>query len=215
MIRVVIVEDSPVQLGICRDAVQRDPGLRLVGAHGSAEEAMAAVDWAGVDVLLTDLELPGESGVALIARAREANPGLLAMPLTVHEDTAIVRAALEVGATGYLLKQVTPEEITRAIHDLARGQSPISPVIGRHLIAAFHRAPLHDPTRDLSPREAEVLRAVAAGRSYKEVATALGISVHTVNAHLKNVYSKLHASGRGEALRRARLMGYVRAGDVA
>ena len=150
----------------------------------------------------------------MIARARDANPRLLAMPLTVHDDTAIVRAALEVGATGYLLKNIAPAEIQRAIRDLAQGQSPISPAIGRHLIAAFQRAPAHDPTQDLSPRETEVLRGVAAGWSQKEIAAGLGISAHTVNAHLKNVYSKLHASGRGEALRRARMLGYISTADV-
>lgn len=209
MVRVVIVEDSPTQLDLCRQAVEGNAGLTLAGAFGSAEAAMAATDWGRVDVLLTDLELPGASGVTLIHQARRANPRLLALPITVHDDTEVLYSALEAGAMGYLLKGMTPDEIARAIRELVDGRSPISPAIGRHLITAFQRPMSRMENQDLSPREAQVLRGIAAGQSYKEIAGELGISAHTVNAHLKNVYAKLHAAGRAEALRRARLLGYV------
>lgn len=209
MVRVVVVEDSVTQLDLCRRAVEGDASLRLVAALGTAEDAMATVNWLDVDVLLTDLELPGESGVELIHDARAANPGIQALPLTVHDETEILYAALEAGATGYLLKDVSPDDILRAIHDLAEGRSPISPSIGRHLIAAFQRPAHAYAGSELSPRESQVLRQMAHGQSYKEIALALSISPHTVNGHLKNVYAKLRANNRAEALRKARLLGYV------
>lgn len=209
MVRVVVVEDSVTQLDSCRRAVERDGSLQLVAALGTAEEALAIVDWSQVDVLLTDLELPGASGVTLIQEARAANPRLKALPLTVHDEVDVLFAALEAGATGYLLKDVAPEEILRAIHDLSAGWSPISASIGRHLISACQRPSSASGGTQLSPREASVLRQMALGQSYKEIAIHLSISPHTVNSHLKNVYAKLQAGNRVEALRKARLLGYV------
>jgi DNA-binding NarL/FixJ family response regulator len=209
MVRVVIVEDCGTQLDLCRRTVEGDTSLRLVAALGTAEEALATVDWTQVDVLLTDLELPGASGVTLIQVARAANPRIVALPLTVHDETEVLYAALEAGATGYLLKNVSPEDILRAIHDLSEGRSPISPSIGRHLIAVFQRPAQTSAGAELSSRELQVLRQMARGQSYKEIALALSISPHTVNDHLKNMYAKLRANNRADALRKARLLGYV------
>lgn len=209
MVRVVVVEDSVTQLDLFRRAVERDASLQLVAALGTAEEALAIVDWSGVDVLLTDLELPGASGVTLIQEARAANPRLMALLLTVHDEVDVLFAALEAGATGYLLKDACSDEILRAIHDIAAGRSPISASIGRHLITACQRPGPAAIQTPLSPREGQVLHQMALGRSYKEIAVHLSISTHTVNAHLKNVYAKLQAGSRAEALRKARLLGYM------
>lgn len=170
---------------------------------------MEAVDWAGVDVLLTDLELPGASGVALIARARAANPRLLALPLTIHDEADLLYAAIEAGATGYVLKGDGPAAMLRSVHDVVHGLSPMSPAIGRHLIKAFRRPTLDGRTSDLSARELEILALVASGQTSKEVAQGLGLSLFTINAHLRNVYAKLHVNRRSEALRKARLLGYL------
>lgn len=121
---------------------------------------METVDWAGVDVLVTDLELPGASGVALIARARAASPRLLALPLTVHDEAEVLYAAIEAGATGYVLKGDGPAAMLRSIHDVVHGWSPISPAIGHHLIKAFRRPTLDGGTSDLSARELEILALV-------------------------------------------------------
>lgn len=196
-------------MGILRQSVLGDASLQLVAALGSAEAAMTAVDWSGVDVLVTDLGLPGASGVALMARARAANPRLKALPLTVHDDPDVLYAAIEAGATGYLLKDVGPAEVLRSIHDLARGLSPISPSIARHLIAAFRRPATEVEESQLTARESQILADVAEGLSHKEIAGRLGLSTHTVNNHIKNVYAKLGVNRRSEALRKARLMGYL------
>lgn len=209
MIRVVLVEDDPTLSETLRRAILADASLRLVAAVASAEEAMDTVDWNGVDVLVTDLELPHASGVDLIGRARAAQPRVKALPLTVHDDPKILFSAIEAGATGYLLKHVGPADVLQAIHDLARGASPISPAVARHLIGAWQRVPPDVASTQFTRRETQILAAVAEGASHKEIAARLGLSTHTVNNHMKNVYAKLHVSRRGPALRKARLLGYL------
>ncbi len=209
VIRVVLVEDDRTQIEVLRRAILDDASLRLVAAVASAEEAMATVDWNAVDVLVTDLGLPQASGVDLIARVRAAQPRVQALPLTVHDDAQILFAAIEAGASGYLLKNVGPADVLQAIHDLARGASPISPSIARHLIRAFRRLPAEVGETQLTAREEQILAFVAEGASHKEIASSLGLSTHTISNHIKNIYAKLHVNRRGDALRKARLLGYL------
>ena len=209
VIRVVLVEDDRTQIEVLRRAILDDASLRLVAAVASAEEAMATVDWNAVDVLVTDLGLPQASGVDLIARVRAAQPRVQALPLTVHDDAQILFAAIEAGASGYLLKNVGPADVLQAIHDLARGASPISPSIARHLIRAFRRLPAQVGEAQLTAREEQILAFVAEGASHKEIASSLGLSTHTISNHIKNIYAKLHVNRRGDALRKARLLGYL------
>lgn len=209
VIRVVLVEDDRTQIEVLRRAILDDASLRLVAAVASAEEAMATVDWNAVDVLVTDLGLPQASGVDLIARVRAAQPRVQALPLTVHDDAQILFAAIEAGASGYLLKNVGPADVLHAIHDLARGASPISPSIARHLIRAFRRLPAQVGEAQLTAREEQILAIVAEGASHKEIASSLGLSTHTISNHIKNIYAKLHVNRRGDALRKARLLGYL------
>lgn len=209
VIRVVLVEDDRTQIEVLRRAILDDASLRLVAAVASAEEAMATVDWNAVDVLVTDLGLPQASGVDLIARVRAAQPRVQALPLTVHDDAQILFAAIEAGASGYLLKNVGPADVLHAIHDLARGASPISPSIARHLIRAFRRLPAQVGEAQLTAREEQILAFVAEGASHKEIAASLGLSTHTISNHIKNIYAKLRVNRRGDALRKARLLGYL------
>ena len=209
VIRVVLVEDDRTQIEVLRRAILDDASLRLVAAVASAEEAMATVDWNAVDVLVTDLGLPQASGVDLIARVRAAQPRVQALPLTVHDDAQILLAAIEAGASGYLLKNVGPADVLHAIHDIARGASPISPSIARHLIRAFRRLPAQVGEAQLTAREEQILAFVAEGASHKEIASSLGLSTHTISNHIKNIYAKLHVNRRGDALRKARLLGYL------
>lgn len=208
----VLVEDDRAQLEVLRHAILGDASLSIVSAVGSAEEAMATVDWTAVDVLVTDLDLPGASGVALIAKARASNSRLKATPLTVHDDEEALYAAIEAGATGYLLKRDGPAHVLACIHDLAQGLSPMSPSIARYLIRSFRRPDEEAVECRLSQREAQVLASVAEGLSHKEIARDLGLSTNTIHNHVKNAYAKLHVSRRGDALRKARLLGYL--GDV-
>lgn len=209
MNRVVVVEDSATQMAFLSGILDGAEGIRVVGMYPDAEAALAAVDWREVDVLLADLELPGLPGVGLIGRALQANPALVPLAYTVHDDRKVVLAALEAGAYGYVLKGASPDELVRALHDVAAGRGAMSPEVARHLIEVFRRKSPEATVEVLSPREGALLRLVAAAKTYKEIAGVLGISPNTVHSHVKHIYGKLHASNRPQALRRARVLGYL------
>lgn len=209
MIRVVVVEDSRTHLKLLGRVLGAEPRFQVVGMYPSGKEAMDAVDWTRVDVLLADLELPGIPGVQLIENALSRNPELRPLAYTVHADAATVFTALEAGALGYVLKGETMDEVIPAILDTAEGRSPISPEIASHLLTRFRRKEPTGPMKDLSIREASLLRLVAEGHSYKEIAELLGISANTVHNHVHNIYRKLHAENRQDALRTARVLGYL------
>jgi DNA-binding NarL/FixJ family response regulator len=213
MIRLVVVEDDPRGLASLRLLFSSGEGIRLIGAYGSAEDALRAVDWKAVDVLLTDLDLPGLTGAQLIAVARGHAPDLLALAHTVHEQRESLFEALRAGATGYLVKGTTAPVLLEAIRSIVGGETPISPVVAGHLITYFHTAEASSPDWDeaLTSRELEVLRLFIRGGTYDEIARSMGLSRHTVHSHVRNVYGKLHVNSRKQALRQALARGYIRA----
>lgn len=212
MLNIVVVEDDPRHLARLRDVLGGVSDFRLAGIHDSAEAALAVTDWKQVQVLLTDIELPGLSGVGLIAKVADENPAILSLAYTIHDQRETVFAALRAGAFGYVLKGGTAAELLDAIRRVARGESPISPGVARYLIDTFHHSPpsgAEDDSSRLTSREVDLLRLVADGFVYKEIGHRLGISPHTVHAHVKNIYEKLHAANRSQALRRAQALGYL------
>lgn len=212
MIRLVIVEDDPEMLATLRRVFTAVDGIQLVGAYEAAEVALQETDWQLVDVLLTDLDLPGLTGPQLIAVARGQAPGLLALAHTIHEQRASLFQALRAGASGYLVKGMRAPELVESIRAIFGGETPISPLVARHLIAQFHEtdaAPSVTPGEDLTSRELEVLRSFTHGNTYDEIADNMGISRHTVHTHIRKIYSKLHVNSRKQALRQALKRGYV------
>jgi DNA-binding NarL/FixJ family response regulator len=174
-------------------------------------------------VLLVDLQLPDGSGVDLIRAARRIAPQAESMVISVFGDEAHVVTAIEAGATGYLLKDASAEEIAMAITRLLAGEAPISSAIARHLLrrfralpsqapgtaaAAASAAPLARPT-PLTPRESEVLALIAKGLSYQRIADTLAMSPNTVTSHIKQIYRKLAVNSRGEAVFEAQQMGLL------
>ena len=210
MIRLVIVDDDHQLLARMREAFMTQADLRLVGVHNSAYGAMKDTDWTQVDVLVTDLDMPQTSGIALIAAATQLNTSLVALAYTVHERRESLYAALRAGASGYVLKETDAHELCDAVRACARGESPISPPVARHLIREFKQVPDASSADSLSARETEILQALADGFLYKEVAARFQLSIHTVHNHVKNIHGKLHAASRQEAIRTARLHGYLR-----
>lgn len=209
MIRVIVVEDDPRLLENLTRLLGRREDFRVVASFSSAEAALAADPWHTGEVLISDIDLPGISGVELIAKAREANPNLLPLAYTIYEDRDTVFAALKAGAFGYLVKGCSAEMLESSIREVVRGGAPMSPAIARRLLDRFLEDVAPEPAEALSPREVELLRCVAEGLLYKEIGEQLGISPHTVHTHIKNIYGKLHATDRAHALRRARMLGYL------
>ena len=202
-----IVEDNAALLKSLATRLSREPDIRVASAHASAEEALEQCPWGEVDILLADIDLPGMSGIELIRRIRENIPTVFSMAFTICEDRATVFAALKAGAYGYVLKGDSPQDLLESLRELARGGSPMSPSIARQVIREFH--PTGESEEALTPREQDVLKLVAEGRLYKEIADTFGLSAHTVHTHIKRIYGKLHAHGRTDALSKAREAGLL------
>lgn len=213
--RVLIVEDEPEFLRRFADAVLSDRELALAGAVVNGAAAKAMLDAQPVDVLLVDLGLPDMDGVEVIRHAVARHPACDVMVVTMFGDDGHVLSSIEAGATGYVLKDAMPEQITTCIHQLRAGGSPISPSIARRVLARFHQRPAGVQTAaqpepsPLSERETEILRLVAKGLSFQAVGEVLSISPHTVVTHVKKIYSKLAVHSRGEAVYEAGQMGLL------
>lgn len=210
-IRLVLVEDELPLLASLSELFRQTDDIELMAAFPSAEDAVD-FPWENADLLLTDLSLPGIAGAELIRRAVTNHPRLLAAAYTIHENRESLFEALQAGASGYVIKGGSADELIDAIRSLAAGQSPISPAVARHLIAEFLDKQTLAEAEDqpsLSTRELQMLQALAAGKINKEIADQFGISPHTVHNHLGNIYTKLHVRSRAEAVRLARRQGYL------
>jgi DNA-binding NarL/FixJ family response regulator len=221
MWRVLIVEDDPQMREFFASSVRRCGELRLAGSVGSAAEARAWLDQSAetLDVLLTDLGLPDGSGLEVIRHAIGRNPACEALVISMFGDEENVLASIEAGALGYIHKDSTPDDIAHTILEMKDGASPISPMIARRVLAKYRLLKDAEPPparatpptgRPLSPREQEVLQLIARGFSYAEIARLTGVSVHTVQTHIKNLYGKLAVSSKSEAVFEATQLGLLR-----
>ena len=214
---VLLVEDDDHTRARLAEVVSRHLRLRLVAAVPSLAEARASLARVLPDVLLTDLGLPDGNGIELVRELRERQAPTLPMVITVFGDEQHVIAAIEAGALGYLLKDGSPDSIGTAILELIGGGSPISAPIARYLLKRFRPAAsgVRGPGEAgnlprLSEREHEVLTLIVKGFSYAEAARLMGISPHTVTAHVRSIYGKLEVHSRGEAVYEALQLGLVK-----
>jgi len=207
--RLCIVEDNQPLLANLQLLLGGEPGCTVVGAYTSAEEALAADPWARCDLLLVDIDLPGVSGVELIREVHRRYPELQALVHTISEDRDVVFAAIKAGAMGYLLKGGSPRELIESLRSLHAGGAPMSPRIARKFLLELQAPAVASDPAGLTPREIDVLKSIAQGMSYKEIADAIGRSPHTVHAHIKAAYEKLQAADRAAALRKARSLGLI------
>lgn len=209
LIRIAIVEDDATTRDALVMLLSGEPTLELVRTFDDGQSLLQALDTLAIDVLLTDLGLPDIEGPALIAEVKARRPLLEVMAYTVSEARDIVFAALKAGATGYILKRASSQDLVRAFHTLASGGAPMSPRIARSVVRTFQSTAAIDEDYLLTARERDVVQELEKGRSYKEVGASLAISPHTVHSHIKKIYEKLHATSRSEAVRTARLKGLV------
>lgn len=213
---VLIVEDEPELLHRFSAALLADERLRLVAAVSSGAAALAVLSASTPEVVLLDLGLPDIDGIAVIRHVMRHCPDCDVLVVTMFSDDDHVFAALEAGATGYLLKDVGPDRIAASIHELHGGGAPISPSIARRVLARMRTAtPVGAPPGQaasasiLTPREIELLKLTAKGLSFDKVGELLGISPHTVVAHVKKIYRKLAVHSRTEAVYEATQLGLL------
>jgi DNA-binding NarL/FixJ family response regulator len=207
MIKVAIVEDNDHFRTALETILSQEKDLTLAGSYASAEKALIGLEQSPPDIAIVDISLPGMRGPELIVRLKDKMHHTQFMVCTIHDDNDTIFEALKSGASGYILKDpVTAVEIVKAIHDLYKGGSPMSPFIARKVIGTFQKPTIRDANSLLSQREKEVLELVAQGLLYKEIAIRLTISTETVKKHLKNIYQKLHVQNKVEALNKFRFL---------
>jgi DNA-binding NarL/FixJ family response regulator len=230
--RLYLIEDDPLILQFVRETLVLRPGWRLLGVSTSLAHACEHALSAQADVFLIDLGLPdgrGETVVELLARYR---PQAERLVFTMFGEESRLVGALEAGATGYVLKGCSSQELVTAIAQIRSGGAPISPLLARRLLQHFHAQPTLAPdvagvgmdgvaqgegaapsedaeAADLSPRECEVLQLLAQGYVNKEVAQRLFIAPATVGSHIKSLYRKLAVNSRVQMVRSAQERGLL------
>jgi DNA-binding NarL/FixJ family response regulator len=201
-IKVAIVDDEHGVRTKLAQAVDRFGVCRCVGQFASTEAALAGLPACEPEVVLMDINMPpGQSGIDCVRQLKPEHPRIEFIMLTVYEDTESVFNALAAGASGYLLKQATLEEMLEAIQQVQAGGSPMSGHIARKVVQSFRRTiPDNSDTANLSDREQQVLELLAKGYLYKEIADSLDIKYGTVHNHIRHVYEKLHVRSRSQAV---------------
>jgi DNA-binding NarL/FixJ family response regulator len=215
----MIVEDDQDTLERFAKAISQDPRIRLVERARTGREAIARLTEARPDVLLVDLGLPDVYGTEVISHAVHKHPACDVMVITVFGDERNVLASIEAGATGYVLKECSNEELVARVLELRLGGAPMSPGIARMVLSRMQgrggarskKAAAGDTI--LTGREIEVLSLLARGFPYAEIGKRLGISLNTVTSHIKNSYRKLAVHSGPAAVTRAAQLGLLREGE--
>ncbi|ODT82690.1 MAG: DNA-binding response regulator [Pelagibacterium sp. SCN 64-44] len=213
---VLVEDDAPIRRRLA-DLLRAWPGATLLAECATVAEAVSAIEAERIDLLVTDLKLPDGSGIEAIRLLRRGQPGAEAMVISVMTDERIVLEAIEAGAAGYLLKDADSIDLVEAITDLMAGRSPISSRIARVLVRRLSEPgelrgvePEAAGRPNLTAREMDILWGVAKGFTYAELADRLGLSRQTVPVHIRNIYRKLQASNRSEAVFEANRLGLIR-----
>ncbi len=199
-----VVEDDADIRAMLREVFTTTEGFRLVNTFRSSELALADAGTELPDVMVVDVNLPGMDGIEFVRQMAERKKGIQFMMYTVYDDDKRIFDALRFGASGFLLKNSTPDEIVAAVREIHDGGAPMSAAIARRVVDHFKQRPSAVPIVEehLGEREAEVLKLLAEGLLYKEIAAQLGISIGTVKNHVFRVYAKLQVQNRTEATNR-------------
>ena len=201
-INLFLVDDHKLFLtGVETELSEQFP---IVGTAGDVDEAIGAIRRSEPEVVLVDVHMPGGGGVTVIRNVLESHPDTKFLALSVSDSPEDVIAMIRAGARGYVTKSIAPAELVDAVKRVAEGDAVFSPRLAGFVLDAFGGAisPVSDPELDqLTPREKEVLRLIARGLAYKQVARKLSISIKTVETHVSSVLRKLQLSSRHELAR--------------
>ena len=201
MIRVFLVDDHRLFLSGVETELANREGLTVIGATGDVDEAIDALRRDPPDVVLVDVHMPGGGGLAVVENVRETRPEVKFLALSVSDAAEDVIAMIRAGARGYVTKSIGPDELAEAIMRVHAGDAVFSPRLAGFVLDAFAAtvpAPADPEFDQLTPREKEVLREIARGYAYKQVARRLHISVKTVESHVSAVLRKLQLTSRYE-----------------
>ena len=204
MIDVAIIEDERDIRECLTFLISGTEGYTCTGSYRSMEEALDKIEHQLPNIVLSDIGLPGMDGIAGIRILKERYPDLLILMLTVYDDDERIFDAMCAGASGYLLKKTPPAKLLESLKEAVGGGAPMSPEVARRVITLFRE--IRPPERadyQLTPHETRLLKLFVEGHIYKTAAVELGVSVNTVNFHVRNIYEKLQVHTRSEAVAKA------------
>ena len=203
-IRIVLADDHKLMRSGLRVLLEQQPDFTVVGEASDGRDAVALVASLRPDVLVMDIGMPSLNGIEAAAQITQSHPEAAIVMLSMHSDESYVLRALKAGAKGYLLKDSAEADLIRAVHAVADGKSFFSPAVSKVLLDDYvrklQRSGTEDPYDLLTPREREVLQLVAEGKSNKEVAQLLNLSVYTIETHRSNIMEKLNLHGVPELI---------------
>jgi DNA-binding NarL/FixJ family response regulator len=203
LIRLYIYEDdTDLREGLTQFLTSTNE-FDVLCSFGNCDTIQIDLRSAKVDILLMDLDMPGTGGIEGIRLAKAIQPAVNILVFTVFDDDQKIFDAICGGADGYLLKRTSPEKIIEALKDVHTGGAPMSPSIARKVLNSFAKPNNPQPDTPLTDKEREVLQQLVNGKSYKQVADVLDISIETVRTHIKRIYSKLHVSSMSQAVAKA------------
>jgi two-component system response regulator NreC len=203
-ISIVLADDHTVVRRALRVLLEEEPGFEVVAEAEDAEGAIRYLRGHKPDVLILDLNMPGRPSLEAIGDMREASPGTKIVVLTMQQEPAFARRALQQGVLGYVLKEAADDELVQAVRSAAAGETYLQPALGAKLAAEPESA-----ASDLSERETDVLRLIALGHTNAEIAEKLFISVRTVETHRAHIQQKLGVSSRAELVQSALSRGLI------
>lgn len=200
-VRVALVEDNAKLRRSLTSLLSSTSDLECVAACADGEQALQDLPSVEPNIVLMDIHLPGMSGIECVARLATELPNVRIVMLTAFESSEEVFESLSAGAHGYLLKSTSPAQLLESIREVAAGGSPISGSVARKIVEFFRQKPQVPEGIDLlAPREREVLKLLAEGCPYKEIATTMQVSLGTVRTYIERIYQKLHVHSRTEAV---------------
>jgi DNA-binding NarL/FixJ family response regulator len=208
MIRILLADDHALVRQGFRMILEAQPDMEIVGQAGNGREAVELAEKLHPDVVVMDVAMPELNGTEATRRLAASTPRTRVLALSMHKDSVYVREILRAGARGYLLKDSGDTDLVAAVRAVAKGEGYISPAVSDAVLSDY-RKHVTDPLDLLTGREREVLQSIAEGKTNKEIATALNLSVYTVEAHRGRIMEKLNLHSTGELVRFALRNGLI------
>ncbi len=208
-IRVLLADDHKIVRAGIRQFLEQDPQIQVIAEASDGKEACELIEKQPPDVIVLDIQMPKMSGIEVTRwiRARHLTTGVLI--LTAYDDDPYVQAVLQAGANGYVMKSAEPQEIVQGVLDVYNGKSVLDATLAQKLFSRLAKSEENAIVEPLTERELEVLTLTSKGLTNKVIAVQLGISDRTVQNHLANIFSKLQAENRTEAVMRAVSLGLI------
>lgn len=210
-IKIIIADDHTIARKGTRQILEEQADFKVVGEAANGEEAIQLVSSMDVDVAIIDISMPVFNGIAVTKKIKEIKPSVAVLILSNYDNDEYVFALLEMGAAGYLLKDASGQDIISAIRSISRGEAVLHPIIARKVMNRFvtTQQVKKEPSRVLGDRELEVLNLASKSLSNREIADSMGLSLHTVEAHMRHIFSKLQVGSRTEAILYALKRGWI------